>query len=319
MSKSTCKTPSEYIAAEKSGCQKPETSLTNLSACLDRTPKNLTVEFIQLSRQAMNLTGQRYGQLVVLGPVGKAKSGSIVWLCQCDCGEQVEVKAQRIRHDGVSSCGCHYAEQGRRKPVRHGMSDTSIYNTWIQLSVRCHSAESSNYENYGARGVSVCDEWRNSFEAFLDHVSQLPNYGAEGVTLDRIDNGGNYEPGNVRWATQKEQMRNTRRNRLLTHNGKTQCLAAWAEELGIRKNLIEVRLFRGWDAELALTATTKEEKRAHIRRNNHLLTCNGKTQSLAAWSDETGLSSNTIFERLKRGWDTDRALNTPLQQQRGER
>jgi hypothetical protein len=181
------------------------------------------------------------------------------------------------------------------------------------MIARCHNSESSNFKNYGSRGISVCSEWRDSFDAFHSYVAGLPNYGEIGYSLDRIDNNGNYQPGNVRWATRKEQNRNTRNNRLLTHNGKTQCATAWAEEVGLKKNLVEVRLSRGWDIEIALTATTKEEKRARIRRNNHLITCNGKTQCLSAWADEMGISHQTILMRLKSGWSAERAVSTPLQ------
>ena len=96
------------------------------------------------------------------------------------------------------------------RKATHGFKGTNIYNTWCNMKQRCNNKNYFQYEYYGGRGITVCDEWQNSFEAFYEHVSQLPHYGEEGYSLDRINNDGNYEPGNVRWATRKEQMNNRR-------------------------------------------------------------------------------------------------------------
>lgn len=118
---------------------------------------------------------------------------------------------------------------------------------------RCTLPLNDNYENYGARGIHICDEWVRDFQAFYDYVSQLPKFDMDGMSLDRIDTDGNYEPGNMRWATMKEQQRNRRNNHLITYQGKTQCCQAWADELGIGRSTIQYRLKKGWTVEAALT------------------------------------------------------------------
>lgn len=159
-----------------------------------------------------------------------------------------------------------------RKPrERHGMSGTPIYNAWLMIISRCYRTYSTAFASYGGRGITVCQEWQDSFVAFYDHVSMLPHFDKEGYTIDRIDNDGNYEPGNVRWATQKQQARNTRSNRMLTYKGKKQCVAAWAEELGIETNVLEQRLHNGWSVEKALAAPNQNDNSAHIIDPKELL------------------------------------------------
>lgn len=121
------------------------------------------------------------------------------------------------------------------------------------MIVRCTDSANDSYARYGGRGIAVCDEWRHDFQAFHDYVTQLPNYGEKDYTLDRIDNNGNYEPGNVRWATPTQQNRNTRTNRTITYNGETKCLAEWASTIGIQLGTLWYRLHVGWSVEAALT------------------------------------------------------------------
>lgn len=118
---------------------------------------------------------------------------------------------------------------------------------------RCTNPNTAVYANYGGRGIEVCSEWKESFKAYHDYVTQLSDYGTSGYTLDRIDNDGNYEPGNVRWASPADQTRNSRHSRLITHDGRTQCLRDWANELGIGESVIDSRIRRGWTIERALT------------------------------------------------------------------
>lgn len=124
----------------------------------------------------------------------------------------------------------------------HRKSGTRTYRIWQLMKNRCHNPDAERFPYYGARGITVCDRWRGSFAAFLADMGEAP----DGTSIDRIDNGGNYEPGNCRWATKTEQNRNTRQNRLLTIFGVTKCVAEWAEESGTRADRIFSRLWNGW-------------------------------------------------------------------------
>lgn len=147
--------------------------------------------------------------------------------------------------------------------ITHGMSHHPLYKKWIHINERCERENHHNYKRYGARGISMWEGWRNSFPDFAQYLSELEHYGEKGYTLDRINNDRGYEPGNVRWATAKEQQRNTRQNTMLAHNGETLCLAEWQERTGINYQTISERLKRGWSAEKALTTpvfkTTKKD------------------------------------------------------------
>lgn len=149
----------------------------------------------------------------------------------------------------------------------HGMSGTKIYCRWFDIKRRCNDERCAGYEDYGGRGIKVCDEWKNDFSAFYDYVSKLPHFGEEGRSIDRINNDGNYEPGNVRWATTTEQLRNRRPYKtsvMLTFNGETKCLAAMAKKYGIKEVTVRARYSRGLPIEKVLypgdIRTTKKKR-----------------------------------------------------------
>ena len=219
-------------------------------------------EYIVLRGNAKDITKQRFGRLIVLGPVGRAKDGHILWLCQCDCGEQAVVSVGDLRSGHTKSCGCRRMELVREMSaanITHGLASDRMYGKWKDMKRRCHNPEHRNYPDYGGRGIAVCAEWRDDFKAFYDHVTALPGYGKPGMSLDRIDNDGNYEPGNVRWATEKQQKRNTRYTVMLEFDGKIQCMADWADELGMKRVTLEQRIRSGWSVERALTESIRGE------------------------------------------------------------
>lgn len=165
----------------------------------------------------VNLTGQRFGRLVVVGkstpyisPGGCKKSR---WDCMCICGEKTIAMTADLLSGHTSSCGCYQKEMTSKALKTHGMRHTKIYHVWQSMKDRCQNPKNKRYTDWGARGIRVCDEWEDDFQAFYDHVSRLPHFGEEGYSLDRINNDGNYEPGNVRWATVKEQNQNQRKRR----------------------------------------------------------------------------------------------------------
>lgn len=189
-----------------------------------------------------DITGQRFGRLIVLSYSGSG-SGSR-WLCRCDCGTEKEVSGSHLRSGKTKGCGCV-----RVGNLRHGLRGNPIWGAWWGMIKRCEYPSESNYERYGGRGIRVCERWRSSVEAFYADMGDRP----DGCELDRIDTNGNYEPENCRWVTRKENCRNRRSNHYVTAFGETRCLAEWQEKTGINWSTISGRLRNGWTPERAVT------------------------------------------------------------------
>lgn len=170
------------------------------------------------------------------------------------------------------------------------------------MLTRCHNEKSISFRYYGARGIVVCEEWRESFEAFLSHVGEAPS---SGHSLDRISSALGYEPGNVRWALRADQARNRRSTHMLTFAGETMCVKDWADRLGISRPTLSDRLRRGWPAERALT----EKIGLHPERQR--LTVGGKTMTVSEWAAHVGMSVDTLASRLWEGWTPERAVTEP--------
>src|SRR5262245_49604639 len=162
-------------------------------------------------KNRIDMTGQRVGRVTVLREAGYTNNGAIRWLCLCDCGREFITTGKHLRKGETRSCGCVRYEKLTARNTTHNLSDHRLYVRWAGIIARCTNRNNISFKNYGGRGISVCLEWRDSFPAFLAHVSALPHFGEPGRSIDRIDNDGNYEPGNVRWATRKEQQANKRR------------------------------------------------------------------------------------------------------------
>jgi hypothetical protein len=180
------------------------------------------------------------------------------WLCRCVCGTERPVRESHLRSRASRSCGCVHRGEPRISRTQHGGYRSPEYRAWAHMIERCNNPDVPGYENYGGRGVRVCERWRNSFEDFLSDIGRRPS---PRHSIDRFpNNDGNYEPDNCRWATPSEQMRNTRRTRLLTHAGETMCLTDWANRLGISYITILSRLRRGWPVTRALTVPMRKSR-----------------------------------------------------------
>lgn len=167
-----------------------------------------------MSRKVIDLTGKRFESLLVLSPANRKGRGHMYWECQCDCGKRKTIDGYNLRQGFSRSCGCRRKEFVDKNRSPNGEGSLRIkygaeYAPWRMMKQRCYNSNHTYYHHYGGRGITVCFEWINSFQAFLKDMGTRP----EGTSLDRINNDGNYEPGNCRWSTPKEQANNQRRHK----------------------------------------------------------------------------------------------------------
>lgn len=210
-----------------------------------------------------DLTGQRFGRLVVIEFIKPTDKSRTYCVCLCNCGNSVEVKSTSLVQGHTKSCGCLHKEVAAENVTltTHGMSRTATYKTYGSMIQRCYNYNNAQYKNYGARGIKVCEGWLEGFEVFYSDMGEKP----KGLSLDRIKNNLHYSCGhcrecfknnwklNCRWTTQKEQMRNFRNNVIITINGKSATIAEWSEITGVKHNTITERIKRGWNKEDAVT------------------------------------------------------------------
>ena len=196
--------------------------------------------------KTLALHGQKFGRLTVVSLAGTDKFRQSRWLCRCDCGNEKNVVGRSLKNGDTKSCGCLHRALVSEANTKHGNSGKPGYNAWCAAKSRCTNPNYIGWANYGGRGI----EFRfPDFETFLSHIGPKPS---NKHSLDRIDNEGHYEIGNIRWALINIQSRNKRNNRMITYQGETLCMADWAKKLGFSKNVILLRLKRGWSVEKTL-------------------------------------------------------------------
>lgn len=183
--------------------------------------------------------GTRFGRLVCKEEVGR-KNGRRFFFCVCDCGNFKQVSIDRLRNGKTKSCGCLRTEICKNISVKHGLYGTRAYNTWCNMKSRCRNPNNKKYYRYGGRGIIVCDEWLD-FKRFYNDMGDP----SEGMSLDRVDNDGNYCKENCRWADQKTQSRNTKRNVYIEIEGETKCMTDWCTEKDIDVGTVNARRKRG--------------------------------------------------------------------------
>ena len=202
----------------------------------------------------VDMVGQTVGLLTVIELAGVDRWGQMRWRCRCACGRMHVAAGGKLRRGEVKSCGCDKARRCAEANTKHGHSVrgklTPEYRAWSNMIDRCERVGNKQYRDWGGRGIKVCKRWRNSFQAFLGDVGHRPS---PNHTIGRIDNNGNYEPGNIAWQTRLEQCQNQRKNVKLTFKGETRCTAEWARRAGLQPATLWRRLKHGWSVERALT------------------------------------------------------------------
>lgn len=201
----------------------------------------------------IDLTNSRFGRLTALTYAGESR-----WICLCDCGNSTTVRTPELKRGRTQSCGCIHREIVKSGVCRrtHGMASTPEYRSWTSMIRRCTDPTAFGYHRYGGRGITVCERWLHSFPAFFEDMGSRP----AGTSIDRLENDGNYELGNCRWATRAEQNANTSTAILVTVNGKTQPVGAWARELGVSSRAIFYRIRIWGNTEKVITTPFRPHK-----------------------------------------------------------
>lgn len=224
--------------------------------------KTVRPPIVQLpnNNRFIDLTGRTFHHLKVLYYAGK-KNTEHIWFCSCDCVSNTEklVDGNSLKRGKVVSCGCHRKRESAKRKLTHGMSETSTYRIWQTMIARCSNENNCKYEYYGARGITVCQRWQESFENFYADMGARPS---KDHSIERKENDGNYCPENCEWATHVEQCNNRRSNRLLTYNDKTLNVTQWAKELGTSPQI----LFRYLNKGLSLENFINKERESHAIR-----------------------------------------------------
>ncbi len=197
-------------------------------------------------------TGKLYGRLVVLRRNGSNKYRLAMWLCECSCGNVVTIRGNDLRTGHTTSCGCYSIDRtiafNKKNNTTHGSTGSKTYVAWRSMKARCLNKNSESYGRYGGRGIVICDKWVDSFESFLVDMGEAP----ASMTLDRIDNNGDYTPGNCKWSTCEEQANNRSSNVILTVDGCSMSISMWARKVGLKRSTLEARIKNGWRHEKAV-------------------------------------------------------------------
>lgn len=203
---------------------------------------------------AENFIGKIFGLLTVIKDMGFSPKGRSV-MCLCECGKEYQCRLYTLKRGDSVSCGCYK----KMKVTVHGLKEHPTYRHWCAMKVRCYNKKQKAYDRYGGRGIIVCDEWLNDFKVFYDWA--ISSGWRKGLSLDRFpNNDGNYEPSNCRWATAKQQNRNTRGNHWIEYNGERKIAKDWADEVGITIHHLLKRIKDGWPLEKVMTSFIYDSK-----------------------------------------------------------
>ena len=218
-----------------------------------------------MAGKKQDLSGKQFGKLTVVSIAERKRdrggASRIWWKCKCECGNECVIRASALtKKTGFQqSCGC-LRHKGNPK---HGLYHTRLHKIWSNMKTRCLNPNSPRYKDYGGRGITICEEWQEDFISFYSWA--IEHGYREDLTIDRINNDGNYEPSNCRWADSFMQRRNRKDTHLISYNGETLTAKEWSKKIGGNDHLVGYRLRAGWDEIRAITTPPTKRRK-----------CNGK-------------------------------------------
>lgn len=241
------------------------------------------------------IPGLKFGRLTVIEATRQQTSGKHFLIhCRCDCGEESMVASTHLRTGHTRSCGCLKGEKVIKKGTRHGGANTKLYQTYLGMKRRCYCKTGKSYINYGGRGIVICDDWLASFNSF--RYWAMCNGYKDGLSIDRINVNGIYEPSNCRWVSMEEQARNTRR----TVWYKNKCLSVVCREESLNYGTVASRIRDGWSAEKAVLTPIERCKYEF------------EGKSLRQHAIDSNVSYWTYISRLRLGWSIEEIVKTPV-------
>lgn len=245
-------------------------------------------------------SGEKFGRLTVIKRVENNKYNQVRWLCKCDCGNEKIVLANNLRNGETKSCGCLKKEQDyiNIAHIKHNKSNTRLYNIWKNMKHRCNNPNNNKHKFYYDKGIKVCNEWLNDFMSFYNWA--INNGYQDNLTIDRINNDGNYEPNNCRWATVTEQNNNQSTNIKIKYNNNIYTMKQFCKKYNLKRETLDYRLKNNWDIEKIINTPTQSKKS---------ILYNGIYYTAKELAVKFNLKLGTLRTRLNRNWTIEEALN----------
>lgn len=244
----------------------------------------------------VDMAGRKYGELIAIRRIGSAPNNrNAIWLFRCSCGAECEKDGYSVRSGKVKACTACGLARSRAASITHGKTNSVEYRIWTGMLTRCYNKSARAYADYGRRGISVCESWRHDFDAFLHDMGHRPS---PQHSIDRIDNDGNYQPSNCRWATREQQAQNKRTSIRIEIDGQCKTVDEWANESGQSAASIYQRYRSGLRGAAVLKTTVTT------------IDYDGITDTVSGWSRRTGIKPTTILQRIRvYGWPISKALS----------